>query len=164
MIGPTRGGKGVIARVLISLIGRQNVAGPTLNSLSGEFGIAPFIGKPLAIISDARLDGRSGGIIVERLLSISGEDQLTVNIKYREQWTGTLPTRVHIISNELPRFGDASVAIIGRLMPLMTTRSWLGTRTSTLSPRCSASAPASSIGRSMGLAASPAMAGTSRRT
>ena len=57
-VGPTRGGKGVIARVLTALIGRQNIAGPTLNSFGGEFGLAPLIGKPLAIISDARFAGR----------------------------------------------------------------------------------------------------------
>jgi putative DNA primase/helicase len=39
MVGPTRGGKGVIARVLRQLIGKENVAGPTLHSLSGDFGI-----------------------------------------------------------------------------------------------------------------------------
>jgi putative DNA primase/helicase len=36
MVGPTRGGKGVIARVLEALIGRKNVAAPTLNSFGGR--------------------------------------------------------------------------------------------------------------------------------
>ncbi len=84
MVGPTRGGKGVIARTLGALIGRENVAGPTLSSLGGEFGLAPLIGKPLAVISDARFTGKNSNIVVERLLSISGEDTLTVNIKYKE--------------------------------------------------------------------------------
>src|SRR5262249_26567954 len=114
MIGPTRGGKGVIARVLTALVGRQNCAGPTLNSLGGEFGLAPLIGKPLAVISDARFAGRDASIVVERLLSISGEDMLTVNRKYKEQWSGKLPSRLHVLSNELPRLGDASMAIVGR--------------------------------------------------
>jgi putative DNA primase/helicase len=34
MVGPTRGGKGAIARVLIALVGRRNVAGPTLRAFS----------------------------------------------------------------------------------------------------------------------------------
>jgi putative DNA primase/helicase len=55
MVGPTRGGKGVIARILGALIGKRNVCGPTLNSLGGEFGLAPLLGKSLAVISDARL-------------------------------------------------------------------------------------------------------------
>jgi putative DNA primase/helicase len=126
MVGPTRGGKGVIARVLTALVGRQNVAGPTLNSLSGDFGLAPLIGKPLAIISDARFSGKGANVVVERLLSISGEDTLTVNRKYRDQWTGKLPSRLHVISNELPKLGDASTAVVGRIVLLPLTRSWLG--------------------------------------
>src|SRR5262249_45329706 len=126
MVGPTRGGKGVIARVLTALVGRRNVAGPTLHSLGGDFGLAPLIGKSLAIISDARFVGRNSNVVVERLLSISGEDTLTVNRKYRDQWTGKLPSRLHVISNELPKLGDASTAIIGRIILLMLSRSWLG--------------------------------------
>jgi len=126
MVGPTRGGKGVIARILTQLVGKKNVAGPTLHSLSGDFGMAPLIGKPLAIISDARLSGKDGNIVVERLLSISGEDTLTVNRKYRDQWTGKLPSRLHVISNELPKLGDASAAIVGRILLLPLSRSWLG--------------------------------------
>jgi len=45
--GPKRSGKGTIARVLTALIGKENVAGPTLSSLSQNFGLAPLIGKPL---------------------------------------------------------------------------------------------------------------------
>ena len=126
MVGPTRGGKGAIARVLTAMIGKRNVCGPTLNSLGGDFGLAPLIGKSLAIISDARFVGKNSNVVVERLLSISGEDTLTVNIKYREQWNGKLPCRLHVISNELPRLGDASTAVIGRIVLLPLSRSWLG--------------------------------------
>ena len=134
MIGPTRGGKGAIARVLTALIGRKNVAGPTLNSLSGEFGLAPLIGKPLAVISDARFSGRDASVVVERLLSISGEDTLTVNRKYRDQWTGKLPSRLHVLSNELPKLGDASTAIVGRIVLLLLHHSWLGKEDHQLEP------------------------------
>ena len=134
-VGPTRGGKGVIARILTALIGRDNVAGPTLNSLGGDFGLQPLIGKPLAIVSDARFSGRDGNVVVERLLSISGEDALTVNRKYRDQWTGKLPARLHVISNELPQLGDASTAIVGRIVLLPLTRSWLGKEDHGLEPR-----------------------------
>lgn len=93
LVGPTRAGKGVIARVMKELVGRGNYAGPTLASLGTNFGLSPLIGKPLAIISDARLGGANVHQVVERLLSVSGEDMLTVDVKYREPWTGTLPTR-----------------------------------------------------------------------
>jgi putative DNA primase/helicase len=125
LVGPTRAGKGVTARILGALVGADNVAGPTLSSLNGDFGLAPLLGKTLAVVSDARLNGRNASVVVERLLSISGEDTLTVNRKYRDQWTGKLPTRIMLCSNELPQLGDASAAIAGRFVPLLLTRSWL---------------------------------------
>src|SRR5207342_2534269 len=85
-----------------------------------------MIGKSLAIVSDARFIGRDSSIVVERLLSVSGEDTLTVNRKYRDQWTGKLPSRLHVISNELPKLGDASAAIVGRIILLPLSQSWLG--------------------------------------
>ena len=58
--------------------------------------------------------------------TISGEDALTVNIEYHEQWTDKLSCRLHVISNEMPGLGDASTAVIGRIVLLPLTRSWLG--------------------------------------
>ena len=78
--------------------------------------------------------GKNGNIVVERLLSISGEDTLTVNRKYRDQWTGKLPCRLHVISNELPKLGDASTAIVGRIVLLLLSHSWLGKEDHDLEP------------------------------
>jgi putative DNA primase/helicase len=126
MVGPARSGKGTIARVLAAMIGQGNVAGPTLASLGTNFGLAPLLGKPLAVVSDARLSGANVHQVVERLLSVSGEDMITVDRKYRDQWTGKLPTRFLILSNELPRFGDASGAIAHRFVVLVMKTSFLG--------------------------------------
>ena len=72
--------------------------------------------------------------MVERLLSISGEDTLTVNRKYRDQWTGKLPSQLNVLSNELPQLGDASTAVVGRMVLLLTTLSWLGREDPNLEP------------------------------
>jgi putative DNA primase/helicase len=55
-----------------------------------------------------------------------GQDPLTVNRKYRDQWTVTLASRLMICSNELPQLGDASSPIAGRFVPLLLDRSWYG--------------------------------------
>jgi putative DNA primase/helicase len=141
MTGPTRGGKGAITRIAGALVGPGNVAGPTLSSLGTDFGLAPLIGKPLAVVSDARLNGHASTVVVERLLSISGEDTITVNIKYRDQWNGKLPCRFILLSNELPHFGDASAAITGRFVILRLTESWLGREDHDLEPRLHAELP-----------------------
>ena len=75
LVGPKRSGKGTIARVLGRVVGMANVCGPTLASLGTNFGLWPLLGKMLAIVADARLSGRTDtAVVVERLLSISGED------------------------------------------------------------------------------------------
>ncbi len=124
-VGPPRSGRGTIARVLTGLLGQHNVAGPTLASLTTNFGLEPLIGKPLAIISDARLSSRANSMVaVERLLSISGEDSLTIDRKYREPWTGRLPTRFLILTNELPNFSDSSGALSSRFVLLRMIKSF----------------------------------------
>lgn len=127
VVGPKRCGKGTIARILTAVLGQENVAGPTLNSLSTNFGLSALIGKQLAIISDARLSGRADAhIIAERLLSITGEDSLTIDRKFKAAWTGRLPTRFVILSNELPRLTDVSGALASRFIVLKLVTSFYG--------------------------------------
>ena len=111
LIGPKRSGKSVIGRVTTEVIGQQNVAGTTLSDLGERFGLEPLMGRNLAIIPDARLRGQSPKV-VERLLSISGQDMLLVDRKGYAATSVVLPTRLMILSNELPRFDDASGALL----------------------------------------------------
>jgi putative DNA primase/helicase len=116
VVGPRRSGKGTIARVLTALIGRDSVANPTLASLQTPFGLAPLIGKPLAFITDARLGGRSDQAAIT----------LTIDRKFMPAWTGRLPTRFAIMTNELPRISDTSGALVGRLVVLVLVQSFYG--------------------------------------
>lgn len=127
LMGPPRSGKGTIAMVLTALVGDNNVVAPTMASLSQNFGLAPLIGKPVAIIGDARIGGRADqAMIAERLLSISGEDTQTIDRKFKEPWTGRLRTRFFIMTNELPRLTDHSGALANRYVALVMKRSFLG--------------------------------------
>jgi putative DNA primase/helicase len=142
-VGPKRSGKGTIGRVLTALLGQPNVCSPTLASLGQNFGLAPLIGKQLAIIADARLGARADQhAIAERLLSISGEDGITIDRKFRAPWTGTLSARFMIMTNELPRIADASGALASRFIVLTLRRSFLGTEDHGLTDRLLAELPA----------------------
>ncbi|MGW4743935.1 DNA primase family protein [Streptomyces sp. NPDC004290] len=140
MKGPSRSGKGTIARILKELVGKENLAGPTLAGLGTNFGLSTLVGKPLAVISDARLSG-DGGQVVERLLTISGEDTIDIDRKYREPWTGKLPTRLMVLTNELPNFGDSSGVIARRFIVLNMTVSWLGKEDTGLTDKLAAEMP-----------------------
>jgi putative DNA primase/helicase len=96
VVGPKRSGKGTIARIMTALLGQENVCGPTLSSLAQNFGLAPLIGKCAAIISDARISGKADqSVIVERMLSITGEDSLTIDRKFRERLDRTPRNQIY---------------------------------------------------------------------
>jgi len=127
MVGPKRSGKGTIGRVLKKLLGEQSVAGPTMSSLSERFGSESFISRPVAIIADARIGSSTNkSAIVERLLSISGEDQMTIDRKFASAWHGKLPTRFVIFTNELPALNDGAGALASRFIILKLTISFFG--------------------------------------
>jgi putative DNA primase/helicase len=142
LIGPKRSGKGTICRLLRKVVGERNVAGPTLSSLATNFGLSPLLGKSVAIVSDARLSSRSDqAVVVERLLSISGEDKLTIDRKHAQAVDCQLRARVVIASNELPRFVDASATVVSRIILLKTTRSFMGEEDTELESKLAAELP-----------------------
>jgi len=137
LIGPPRSGKGTIARIQRGVIGEQNLASPTLASLAGPFGLWPLLGKLVALVADARLSGRADAIaVVERLLSISGEDPQDVARKNMPTLAGIrLPVRFVVMTNELPNMRDASGALTTRVILLRLTRDFRGREDKTLTRR-----------------------------
>jgi len=127
IVGPKRGGKGTILKVFAGLLGAENVSSLSLGKLGANFGLASLLGKSLAFFPDARLTGTTEqGPIVESLLSISGEDALPVDRKYKDSVTAKIPARLVLVSNELPRLQDASGALASRFLILKLTRSFFG--------------------------------------
>lgn len=142
VVGPKRSGKGTIGRVLRELVGRHHLVAPTLSTLGEQFGRQVLIDKTVALIADARLSGRTDlGVLSEVLLSISGEDPQSVPRKNQTDWTGTLPTRFTIMTNEIPRLPDASGALASRFLMLLLRESFYGREDQTLFSKLSAELP-----------------------
>ncbi|NOT01035.1 MAG: hypothetical protein HOP29_10445 [Phycisphaerales bacterium] len=136
LVGPKRSGKGTIGRVLGALVGHGNVVGPTMSSLAGPFGLQPLIGKSVAIVSDARFTMKTDfGVVVERLLTISGEDSVTIDRKNIPSLTVRLPTRFVFLTNEIPRVADTWGALAGRFIVLTLRESFFGREDVTLTDR-----------------------------
>jgi putative DNA primase/helicase len=141
-VGPKRSGKGTIAHIMQQLLGKENYASPTLNSFSSNFGLWPLMGKMLAVVGDARLSNRvDQGPIVECLLRISGEDTVTVDRKRMAPETVKLPTRLVILSNELPRLNDPSGALASRFIVFRMHKSFYGQEDRTLRRKLEAELP-----------------------
>jgi len=126
IIGPRRSGKGTINKVLVSLLGQHNTVAPQLDELCDTFGLQPWLGKLLASFTDARAPERNRGAVVSQLLRIVGGDTVTVNRKNKEAWSGYLPTRIVIYSNEALQLTENSNALTGRMIVLKMSNSFYG--------------------------------------
>ena len=60
------------------------------------------------------------------LLVISGEDNVTIPRKYREEWEGQLTVRFLIATNEVPKLPDSSGALAARFVPMVLKETFLG--------------------------------------
>lgn len=119
LIGATGGGKGVYQRLAKALVGAENACGPTMTSLSTNFGAKCLIGKRLAIVGDARLSGRADAIqLTERLLSILGGDLIEIDRKGEDAWGGTLGVKFIFAANKIPKLEDVSGALARRFLYL----------------------------------------------
>lgn len=139
--GPPGSGKSTIARALTGVLGRGNVASPSIRDLSNHFGLWGLLDKKLAIIPDAVLP-RPCPALEELLKSLSGEDSVNIHRKGLPPLTGIrLGVRLMVLANELPAFQDPSGALKRRLITLRTTRSFFGNEDVHLTDRLLAELP-----------------------
>lgn len=131
--GARRSGKGTCGRILRELVGTERFAAPTVSSFGSNFGASDFIGKAVAMIADARGQSRyDPHVIVERILTITGEDAQSIDRKYKSIWNGVLPTRLIYVSNVPPKLKDPSGVVVSRFIAINFQRSFEGREDTTL--------------------------------
>jgi P4 family phage/plasmid primase-like protien len=127
LLGPKRSGKGTMLGMLRKLLASSAVAGPSLKNLANTFGLTPLIDKQLAIIDDLRIGtAKDQDILIENVLKITGRGLFTIDRKYKDAWTGTLPVKLLLVSNPMPKLGDDSAALSGRFIIFTTRVSFYG--------------------------------------
>jgi P4 family phage/plasmid primase-like protien len=132
-IGPKRSGKGTMLRMLQHLLAPSAVAGPTLKSLGSQFGLQPLIGKQVAVIDDLRVgSSKDTEVLIENMLKITGRGHFTIDRKFTTAWEGTLPLKLVLLSNVMPKLGDDSGALASRFIISNTTRSFYDKENRTL--------------------------------
>jgi putative DNA primase/helicase len=72
---------------------------------------------------------------VSQFLRIVGGDTVTVNRKNKEAWSGYLPTRIIVYSNEVLQLAENSNALTGRMLVLQMNNSFYGREDVELSDR-----------------------------
>jgi putative DNA primase/helicase len=116
-IGPPRGGRGTMGRVLKGLIGAENYCGISFRAFGQRFGLEGLVGKKVAVITDMTLDGltiRDRNPLIERIKQVTGEDDIDVDRKNKKMWHGKLTTRPIFYANEVPKLEDEGGALAER--------------------------------------------------
>jgi putative DNA primase/helicase len=142
LLGPPRSGKGTVGRIIERLVGPRNTVSRGIASLGATFGLEPLVGKRLALFSDVRLGWRTEQApIVEFLLRVTGEDEITIPRKFLPAVSAHWPLRVVMLANELPPFFDPAGALISRFQVYQFPNSFLGSEDLALGDRLSGEIP-----------------------
>jgi putative DNA primase/helicase len=127
LIGKSRGGKGVITRLLSSLIGKPNVCAIRLSKMTSRFGLEDAVGKSLILVPDANMPREEKTPeIVELVKAITGCDPVDVDRKGRPVITSVLPAKIVVASNNMIALSDESAAFYNRMLTLKFTKTFLG--------------------------------------
>jgi P4 family phage/plasmid primase-like protien len=142
LIGARRGGKSTVLRVLSWLVGESHVLSRTMNDLAEGFGLEGALDAKLLLIPDAHdTDTNKRSIALDRLKSITGQDEISVNRKGLKMITARVPARIVIAANRHPKFLDDSGALAARELVLVFERSFEGREDRDLSSKLRAELP-----------------------
>lgn len=122
--GPSRSGKSTFIRIMQAIAGVENRSAVTLHQLAEDrFAAANVYGKILNAASD--LSARHvDDLSIFKMMT--GEDAITGNRKYGNQFTFTNRALFAFSANELPTVGEVSRAYLERIKPFDFGRSFAG--------------------------------------
>lgn len=126
LVGASRGGKGTIRNIFCRMVG-GNFCSPTYKTITGEFGLAPMVGRQIAFFPDGRYSDRVLSDATGIIRAITGEDPVTVNVKHKPQLDGVqLKIKIVLQSNEFLVLPDNSGAIQARQLYLHFVNTFRG--------------------------------------
>lgn len=128
VVGPKRGGKGTIARILAALHGKSACAWPKMENLVDRFGLWPLLTATVAIMPDVRISHQlDTSAAIETILRITGEDAFQIDRKNLPILSGVrIPSRLMLMSNLPPRLADPGNAFASRCLTLHLEQTWIG--------------------------------------
>lgn len=141
-IGVQRSGKTTIANIAKRLVGTNNYYGIGLEGFASDGTLEGALDKTVLWVGDAgTISGPSRSTIVDRLKTISGAGDISVNRKWKTAFSGQIPGRISITCNNILQFNDDSGALAGRFIICPFNKSFYGKEDPTLERRLAAELP-----------------------
>jgi putative DNA primase/helicase len=122
-MGSGGNGKSVVISVLTALVGQENICAISLHKMEKDFMLVTLKDKLVNLCGEINTGKQFDSDTIKLL---TGEDSITVDVKYHAPITFK-PTAKHIFStNELPKFKDKTEALRRRLILLPFNLSFKG--------------------------------------
>lgn len=152
-VGRPGAGKGTVLEALRAVLGSNQVASTSFDSLVGDFGLSPLLGKLSAILPDAHITRRGDPAKALQILKeISGRDSVGINRKNKEILADhKLSCRFTISVNSMPDLPDHERSLDRRLLLLPFGESFTGREDTTLKDRIVEEAPGIAVWAIQGL-------------
>jgi putative DNA primase/helicase len=152
-IGRPGAGKGTVLEALRAMLGSPQVASTSFDTLVGDFGLQPLLGKLAAILPDAHITKRGDpSKALQVLKEISGRDGVGINRKNKEFLSDhKLSCRFTISVNSMPDLPDHERSLDRRLLLLHFGESFYGREDTRLKDRIVKEAPGIAVWALQGL-------------
>ena len=127
LIGVPRGGKGIIAEILTTLVGKSNTVAPSLSRFNNDSTLHNLSSAKLALIPDAHsVHPSKRDDVLSNIKAITGGDSLDYHVMYKGAQTSKFSCRIVMSTNNMPSFLDASGALAMRMLIFQFNKSFAG--------------------------------------
>ena len=115
VVGDGGTGKGVYTRTVSKVLGGLATSAAIENIKDGSFGLSELVGKRMCVVSE--MPKYVDWLPFKR---ITGEDKITVDVKYKNAYTTKLDIKLIILSNVLPLLGEdtENSSLTRRFLPI----------------------------------------------
>lgn len=117
LVGKSRAGKGVIAKILTELVGEHNTTAPTLPKLIVDSALHKMSRASVGLIPDAHsVSPNKRDEVLEMFKSITGGDAIDYHVMYKGMQTSIMKIKFVLSTNGMPEFIDSSGALANRML------------------------------------------------
>lgn len=135
-IGKSRGGKGTITTVIRTMVGEQNVTGPSLVNLIRDSTLHKMSQASVALIPDAHsVSPAKREEVLGMFKALTGGDPVEYHVMYKGVQTSVFKIKFILSTNGMPEFIDPSGALVNRMLVFPFYKSFAGKEDSKLGAR-----------------------------
>lgn len=126
-MGKSRAGKGTVTGTLSAMVGKDNIAAPSLSNLSKDSVLCEMSTKSLTLIPDAHdVHPSIRDLVLGNLKAITGGDYVGFHKMYKGSQNKIFSTKIVISTNNVPSFNDASGALVNRMLVFPFPKTFVG--------------------------------------